>query len=55
MEDWQPTNELRQARRGGTVILQRKWAVVVWPHEPYREKGEEQIYEEWRDEPIVDI
>ena len=47
------TGNMRYVERNGARILQEEWATVTWPHEPYREKGEEIITIEWRDVPLV--
>lgn len=48
------TGEIRIMVRDGRRILQEKWVDIVWPHEPHREKGEEQVIEHWKDVPEVE-
>lgn len=43
--NWEPTSEYRTSPEDGK--LERKFVAVVWPNEPYREKGEEIIHEKW--------
>lgn len=47
------TGHLRFVVRDGRRILQQEWITATWPHEPYREKGEEAVTLEWRDVPEV--
>lgn len=41
---WEPTGDYRM----DNGVLMRRWTKLEWPHEPYREKGEEIVHEEWR-------
>lgn len=43
--EWQPTSEYKMV----DGKLMRLWIRIEWPHEPYREKGEEIVHEEWRE------
>jgi hypothetical protein len=43
--EWIPTVDYKM--EGGKLM--RLWVRTVWPHEPHREKGEEIVYEEWRE------
>lgn len=45
-EAWTPTWDYKMMENG---VLYRRWVALEWPHEPYREKGEEIVHEEWRD------
>lgn len=54
IREGQRAGEVRYIKRDGQRILQEKWVTVTWPHEPYREKGEEVITETWKDVPTVE-